>query len=96
MVKRPKFKLGQIVSVRSFYGNWKPGQVGPGYSGKSGWLHGWLFGKIVKIMLPHIPPMKTTAPICYFLDGWPSAMSEDAMRPVTASEIGPRPKKVKR
>jgi hypothetical protein len=83
--RKPKFRIGQVVSVRSFYGNFTPGQTGPGFAGKQGWRHGFQFGKVVKIM--PIPPMLPTAPFCYFLDGWTSALTEDELRPVTQREI---------
>src|SRR5579859_1369685 len=85
-----KFRVGQVVSVRSFYGGFSPGETGPGFEGKRGWRHGWAFGKIVKVMPPHIPPEKKTSPYCYFLDGWPSAMTEDDLRPLEKSEIAAR------
>lgn len=84
--RKPKFRVGQVVSVRSFYGDFEPGETGPGFSGKKGWRHGWQFGKIVKIVPPEIPPMKKNAPFCYFLDGWPSAEVEEWLRPLSAKE----------
>jgi hypothetical protein len=86
MTRKAKFRLGQVVSVHSFYGNFERGEVGPGFAGKRGWRHGWNFGKIVKVLPPQIPPMKRTAPFCYFLDGWPSALSEESLRPLTNRE----------
>lgn len=85
--RKPKFRVGQVVSVNSFYGNFQAGQTGPGYQGKRGWRHGWNFGKIIKILPPRIPPMKKTAPFCYFLDGWYSAMPENHLRLLTNTEI---------
>ncbi len=84
----PKFRIGQVVSVRSFYGNFQLGQTGFGYKGKRGWWHGWQFGKIVKILPPQIPPMLKTAPFCYFLDGWMSALTENDLRALTRQESG--------
>ena len=82
----PKFKVGQVVSVRSFY-DFEEGQTGPGYQGKRGWRHGFEFGKIVKVSItPNRPPYKPTAPHCYFLDGWMSAQTEDDLRPLTKRE----------
>ena len=86
-MRKPKFRLGQVVSLRSYFGNFSPGQTGPGYAGKPGWRHGWQFGKIVKIMPPS-SSMRKTAPFCYFLDGFYSAHSENHLRPVTKREIG--------
>ena len=88
MIRKPKFRVGQVVSVRGFFGNFSPGQTGPGFKGKRGWRHGWEFGKIVKILPPKIPPMKKTAPFCYFLDGWTSALSENWLRALTKKERG--------
>jgi hypothetical protein len=86
--RKPKFKIGQVVSVRSFYGNFSPGETGPGFQSKiRGWKHGWQFGKIVKLSLNDGPPWKATAPHCYFLDGWSSAQTEDTLRPLTKREI---------
>ena len=90
--KPPKFKVGQVVSVKEFYGNFEAGQVGPGFKGKRGWRHGFVFGKIVKISVPpNKPPFKPTAPHCYFLDGWMSAQTEDRLRPLTKREMGVSP-----
>ncbi len=86
--RKPKFKVGQVVSVRSFYGNFSPGETGPGFKGKRGWRHGFEFGKIAQIIPPTIPPMKRTAPFCYFLDGWMSAETEDDLRSLAKREIG--------
>lgn len=84
--KPPRFKVGQVVSVWSFYGKFAAGEVGPGFQGKRGWRHGCVFAKIVKvnprddrIQLPH-------APHCYVLDGWISAQTEDHLRPLTKRE----------
>lgn len=83
----PKFRVGQVVSVKSFYGNFEAGQTGPGYQGKRGWRHGFEFGKIVKVIVtPNKPPFKPTAPHCYFLDGWMSALTENDLRPLTKRE----------
>lgn len=82
---KPKFKVGQVVSVKSFYGNFRGGETGPGFSGKFGWRHGWQFGKIVKVM-PNKPPCLPTAPHCYFLDGWISARTENELRALTIAE----------
>lgn len=49
MTRKPKFRVGQVVSVKGLYGNFSPGQIGPGFKGKLGWRHGFEFGKIVKI-----------------------------------------------
>lgn len=84
----PRFKVGQVVSVKSFYGRFSPGESGPGFSGKIGWRHGFAFGKIVKV-LPNKPPCKPSAPHCYFLDGWMSAQTEDDLRPLTKREAKP-------
>jgi hypothetical protein len=84
--RKPKFRIGQVVSVRSFYGNFSPGQTGPGFEGKRGWRHGFEFGKIVKVLPPEVPPCKRTAPICYFLDGWMSAQTENHLRALTVRE----------
>lgn len=85
----PKFKVGQVVSVRSYYGNFHPGECGLGFKGKHGWRHGFQFGKIVKVMItPNKPPFLPTAPHRYFLDGWMSAQTEDDLRPVTKKEVG--------
>jgi hypothetical protein len=73
----PKFKVGQVVSVKSFYGNFGKGETGPGYRGKRGWRHGFEFGKIVKILPGN----------SYFLDGWYSALPEDYLRALTKKEI---------
>ena len=86
MKRKPKFKVGQVVSVRSFYGNFGKGEVGQGFEGRRGWRHGFQFGKIVKVLPPRIPPMKRTAPFCYFLDGWMSAQTEDDLRALTKRE----------
>lgn len=80
-----KFQLGQVVSVRSFYGNFLPGEVGPGYQGKRGWRHGFCFGKIVKIL----PPKHGGKTFCYFLDGWMSAQIEKDLRRLTKRERWP-------
>ena len=85
-MRKPKFRRGQVVSVRSFFVNFEAGEVGPGFSRKRGWRHGWQFGKIVKVMPPKIPPMKKTAPFFYFLDGWMSALPEDHLRALTKTE----------
>ena len=79
-----KFKVGQVVSVRSFYGNFGKGETGPGFNGKRGWRHGFEFGKIVKLS-PIEKPM--IGPPCYFLDGWMSAQTEDDLRALTEKEI---------
>ncbi len=84
----PKFKVGQVVSVKSFYGNFGKGQTGPGYQGRRGWRHGFNFGKIVKVMVtPNKPPYLPTARHCYFLDGFYSARAEDDLRLLTKREI---------
>ena len=82
--RKPKFRVGQVVSVRSFYGGFEKGETGPGFEGKRGWRHGWQFGKIVKV-LPN-DGLKRSAPQCYFLDGWMSAQTEDDLRPLTKKE----------
>ena len=82
---KPKFRKGQVVSVRSFYGNFDKGEVGPGFQGKRRWRHGFKFGKIVKIM----PPLPKGT-ICYFLDGWMSAVTENDLRALSNSERGER------
>ncbi len=75
--RKAKYAVRQVVSVRSF--------SGPGFAGRRGWHQ---FGKIVKIVPPRIPPMKKTAPFCYFLDGWMSAIPEQWLRRLSQSEIG--------
>lgn len=80
---KPKFRRGQVVSVNDFYGNFCPGETGPGFEGKRGWRHGWQFGKIVKVLRP-FPKMKPV--FCYFLDGWPSALTEKELRALTSRE----------
>ena len=82
---RPQFKVGQVVSVKSFYGNFGRGETGPGFKGKRGWRHGFQFGKIVKILPPISIPK---ARYCYFLDGWMSAQTEDDLRSLTLRERG--------
>ena len=80
--RKPKFRVGQVVSVRSFYGGFGKGETGPGFKGKRGWRHGFEFGKIVKVM-----PSSRICPLhCYFLDGWMSAQTEDDIRPLTKKE----------
>jgi len=84
----PKFKVGQVVSVRSYYGGFEPGQTGPGFKGRPGWRHGFEFGKIVKVSpTPNAPPYKPSAPHCYFLDGWMSAQTENDLRALTGKEL---------
>ena len=94
--RKAKFRVGQVVSVKSFYGGFERGETGPGFKGKRGWRHGWLFGKIVEIHPPEIPPMKKTAPFCYVLDGWMSAQTEDELRAMTSAEARPQPRSRKR
>jgi hypothetical protein len=75
MAKRvAKFRIGQVVSMRVYRGTSKKRQ------------HGFEFGKIVKISPPKSPPMKKTAPFCYFLDGWLSAQTENDLRALTKKE----------
>jgi hypothetical protein len=85
--RKPKFRVGQVVSVRSFYGNFHPGETGPGFEGKHGWRHGFQFGKIVKVLPNNGPPLKPSSPHCYFLDGWMSAQAEDDLRAITRGII---------
>jgi hypothetical protein len=83
----PKFRVGQVVSVKSFFGNFAKGETGPGFEGKRGWRHGFDFGKIVKVSVtPNKPPFIPTAPHCYFLDGWISARTETDLRALTVRE----------
>lgn len=85
--RAPKFKVGQVVSVRKFYGGFARGETGPGFRGKRGWRHGFVFGKIVEIA-PRSPSQKPSSPHCYFLDGWMSAQSENDLRAQTKREDG--------
>lgn len=82
--RRPKFRVGQVVSVWSFYGNFEKGETGPGFEGKRGWRHGFAFGKIVKILKPDAKHPRQ--PYCYFLDEWMSAQTEDHLRALTRIE----------
>lgn len=84
MPKKPKFRVGQVVSVKAFYGNFGGGQNGPGFQGRRGWRHGFEFGKIVKINPPTLPMKRSL--YCYFLDGWMSAQTEDDLRALTKRE----------
>jgi len=84
--RKPKFKVGQVVSVLTFFGGFEPGEVGPGFEGKRGWKHGWQFGKIVKLSLNDGPPLKRTAPHCYHLAGWMCAQVETDLRAITKRE----------
>ena len=86
-LRQTKFRVGQVVSVIQFYGNFQPGQTGPGYNGKRGQRHGWVFGKIVQIN-PRWPGSKATAPLTYFLDGWYSSVPENWLRSLNKREIG--------
>jgi hypothetical protein len=79
---KPLFKIGQVVSVRGFYGNFKAGETRPGFQGKRGWRYGFEFGKIVKVMRSD-----NYEPHRYFLDGWMSAQAEDDLRALTTREI---------
>jgi hypothetical protein len=78
-VRKPKFRIGQVVSVRSFYGDFSPGETGPGFAGKKGWRYGHQFGKIVKIV-PRFAAKPESRQFCYFLDGWGSARPESYLR----------------
>jgi hypothetical protein len=69
--RKPKFKLGQVVSVKS-------------YSGRK-WRHGFQFGRIVKILPPM--PKYPKQPFSYFLDDWISAQVEANLRPLTKKEL---------
>ena len=84
--RKAKFRRGQVVSVRCFYGNFSACHTGPGFAGKRGWRHGFQFGKIVKIN----PPLAKypEQPFSYFLDGWMSAQVEDDLRSLGKAEIG--------
>lgn len=89
-MRKPKFKVGQVVSVKEFYGNFQPGETGPGFKGKHGWRHGWAFGKIVNIIPPDEVPyavLHGNRP-CYILDGSMSIESEYHLRALTARESG--------
>lgn len=85
--RKPKYKVGQVVNVKSFIEPRLPGEVGPGFRLKPGWRWGWQFGKIVKVS-PVPKCCRKDAPPCYFLAEWPSAITEDDLRPLTEREMG--------
>ena len=81
--RAPKFKVGQVVSVRKFYGGFARGETGPAIQ------RNVTGGKVCCCEIaPRSPSQKPSSPHCYFLDGWMSAQSEKDLRAQTKREAG--------